>query len=338
MTPDFRIIADSKDITDAVRDRLLDLVVTDEAGIQSDTVSISLDDRRRGSGVAQLPRIGTSLTISMGYKERSLFYMGTYLVDEIEISSPPATVTVTGKAANMPNSFRSPKTRSWDETTVGAVVGAIAGEHGYAPAVDPALAAKAIVHLDQTEESDMSFLTRLAGLHDAVAKPAAGKLIFAMRGEAKSVGGKAMPIISLSGSDITRWSYKRSARKAEGGGDHQGDIPKPTGGTRAYWWDFDEGKRQEVTAGDPPYSTIRFVHASKSEAMDAAKARKNTGDRGQAELSISLPGRPQLAAECKLAIDLRPSLPALWVVKRVKHQLNLSGFATQADAELPSGE
>jgi phage protein D len=45
MTPDFRIHADSQDITERIQDRLLSLRVTDEAGIKSDTVELNLDDR-----------------------------------------------------------------------------------------------------------------------------------------------------------------------------------------------------------------------------------------------------------------------------------------------------
>jgi hypothetical protein len=339
MIPDFRIVADSVEITSVIRDRFLELQVTDEAGIESDMVRITLDDRRRDTGaIAELPRVGTCLEISLGYKETNLIHMGSYVVDEIEISFPPATLIVSGKAANMATSFRSPKTRSWDGTTIGAIVTTIALEHGYEPAMDPVLASKPIPHLDQTEESDMSFLTRLAGQHDAVAKPAAGRLAFALRGQAKSVSGKTLPVISLTESEVSRWSYQHSARKAEGSGKQKGNVPRSSGGTKTYWWDFEKGERQEVTVGDAPYSTIRFVHASEQEALDAAKSRKNTGDRGQSELSLSLSGNPRIAAECKLAIDFRPGIPAVWIIKSVKHQLGASGFITSIEAELPLEE
>jgi len=81
--------------------------------------------------------------------------------------------------------FRSPKTRSWDATTLGKLVETIAGEHGYTPKVDPELGAIPIPHLDQTAESDMALLTRLAAKHDAVAKPVAGFLVLARQGAAK---------------------------------------------------------------------------------------------------------------------------------------------------------
>lgn len=109
MRPCFRIYADSRDITAAVQDRFQELKITDEAGIKSDKLSLTLDDRRTASGaVAQLPRIGTRLAVAVGYRESSLTDMGSYLVDEIEISHPPATLRVGAKAADMAGPFRSP--------------------------------------------------------------------------------------------------------------------------------------------------------------------------------------------------------------------------------------
>ena len=44
MNPTFQIVADKRDITAEIKDRLLRLTVTDSAGIKSDTAEITLDD------------------------------------------------------------------------------------------------------------------------------------------------------------------------------------------------------------------------------------------------------------------------------------------------------
>lgn len=339
MQPLFRIYAGSQEITVAIRDRLIELVVTDEAGIQSDELKLTLDDRRREDGaIAELPRIGTVLTVSLGYAETTLVAMGRFIVDEVEIRSPPATLTVSAKAADMVGPFRSPKTRSWDETTLGQLVEAIASEHRYEAKIDPELGAIEIPHLDQTEESDMALLTRLATKHDAVAKPVAGFLVLAKQGAIKTITGQVMPTVRLSASDLAEWRYRHSARKPGGSGstsDH--DTQKPpttaTGGTRAYWWDFERGERREFTTGQPPFEEIRYVHATEAEAKAAAATRKNTGERGQGELSFSLSGDPRLAAEGRLSITLRPGIPTDWRIKRVEHRLGAQGYTTQVECE-----
>ena len=339
MQPIFRLYADRQEITAAIRDRLIELVVTDEAGIQSDELKLTLDDRRREDGaIAELPRIGTVLTVSIGYAETRLVTLGRFIVDEVEMRSPPATLTVSAKAADMVGPFRSPKTRSWEATTLGALVEAIAGEHRYQAKIDPELGAIQIPHLDQTAESDMALLTRLAAKHDAVAKPVAGFLVLARQGAAKTVTGQVMPTLRLNPSDLAEWRYRHSARKPGGSGSIiEGDTQKPpttaSGGTRAYWWDFEKGERREVTVGKPPFEELRYVHATEAEAKAAATTRKNTGERGQGELSFSLPGDPRLAAEGRLSLSLRPGIPTDWRIKRVEHRLGTQGYTTQVECE-----
>ena len=339
MQPLFRIYAGSQEITAAIRDRLIELVVTDEAGIQSDELKLTLDDRRREDGaIAELPRIGTVLTVSLGYAETRLVSLGRFIVDEIEIRSPPATLSVSAKAADMVGPFRSPKTRSWEATTLGALVSAIATEHRYQAKIDPELGAIAVPHLDQTAESDMALLTRLAAKHDAVAKPVAGFLVLARQGAAKTVTGQVLPTLRLEPEQLTQWRYQHRARKPAGTGSAQGeDGQSPpqvsTGGTKAYWWDFEKGERREVTTGSPPFEEIRYVHATEAEAKAAAATRKNTGERGQGELSFSLPGDPRLAAEGRLSINLRPGIPTDWRIKRVEHRLDAQGYTTQVECE-----
>ena len=342
MQPRFRIHADSVEITAAIRDRLIELVITDEAGIQSDELKLTLDDRRREDGaIAELPKIGTVLTVSLGYAETTLVTMGRFIVDEVELRSPPATLTVSAKAADMVGPFRSPKTRSWDATTLGQLVESIAVEHRYEPKIDQELGAIAIPHLDQTEESDMALLTRLASKHDAVAKPVAGLLVLARQGAIKTLTGQAMPTVQLIPSDLAEWRYRHAARKPGGSGATQDPstptLPTPpttaTGGTKAYWWDFEKGERREVTTGRPPFEEIRYVHATEAEAKAAAAAKKNRGERGQGELSFSLPGDPRLAAEGRLSIVLRPGIPTDWRIKRVEHRLGAQGYTTQVECE-----
>jgi len=218
------------------------------------------------------------------------------------------------------------------------LVSAIATEHRYQAKIDPELGAIAVPHLDQTAESDMALLTRLAAKHDAVAKPVAGFLVLARQGAAKTITGQALPTLRLEPEQLAQWRYQHSARKPAGTGSAQGENGQSppqvsTGGTKAYWWDFEKGERREVTTGSPPFEEIRYVHATEAEAKAAAATRKNTGERGQGELSFSLPGDPRLAAEGRLSINLRPGIPTDWRIKRVEHRLGSQGYTTQVECE-----
>jgi hypothetical protein len=342
MTPTFRILADAHDMTAAVKDRLLEITVIDEAGIESDSVKLSLDDRRGEDGsVAQLPSIGTKLSVHMGYLETSIVNMGSYVVDEIEIRNPPRTLDVMAKAADMTNTFRSPKTRSWDDMddseplTLGKIVRVIAEEHGYIPKVDPELAAISYEHIDQTEESDMNLLTRLADKVDAIAKPVDGCLLLYDKSSVKSVSGVDVPIVTLSESQLIEWTYRYSARKPAGRVSSDGgqDTPTVTGGIKAYYWDFSKAERREVTVGKEPFEVLRYVYSTKEDAERAAKSKKNTGDRLQGELYFSMPGEPTLIAGGVLTLVLRPGIPTRWRMTRIEHRLNNAGYVSRVECE-----
>jgi phage protein D len=321
MTPDFRIIADSTDITAAIRDRLLSLSVTDVAGIESDTVEIALDDR---DGVIALPRTGAELEVGLGYKETGVLTMGRFVVDEVSLSGPPQALTIRARAADLRQGLKKPRTRPWENVSVGDIVASIAGEHGYQPKVAEALASEVIAHIDQVDESDLNFLTRLARDRGAIAKPAGGLLLFVPPGEAKSASGKDLPEVRLSADRISRWEVTLAER---------GKYLAVT----ARWFDQAAAEEQPVTAGSgEPVFTIGRRYPDRAAAESAAKARLESFSRGLATLRLTCPGDPLLVAESRLTLSgVRHGVDAAWSVTRVAHRLDSNGYVCDLEAETP---
>ncbi len=319
MTPAFQILADSHDITAKIADRLLSLTLTDEVGIQSDTVEIRLDDR---DSAIELPRTGAELVVSVGYQESGLVRMGLYIVDEMVLSGPVRTLTIRGKAANMRQSIKAPKTRSWDDITLGSLVGAIAGEHGLTPRVGQELAEITLPHLDQTEESDLHLLTRLARQYDALTKPVGDHLILVKRGQAKSASGKQIPEIGIQPTDVSSWQ----ATLAERG---------RYGSVTAEWHDKAAAKRESVQAGGgEPVFQLRRSYPDSEQAIAAAEAKLVSLNRGTGSLDVTLPGNPSLMAEGLVDMNgFRTGIDGRWLVNRVTHSINSQGFSTSFSAE-----
>ena len=73
MTPVFRILADGRDITAQINDRLLTLRTSDKPGMESDEFELRIDDR--DSAVA-LPSRGASIEIFLGYAGQTLTRLG----------------------------------------------------------------------------------------------------------------------------------------------------------------------------------------------------------------------------------------------------------------------
>ena len=228
MTPAWLILADGVDVTGNFNDRLLSLTVTDNEGLKSDTCEIEVDDR---DGRLAVPRKGTLLSISMGYRETGLTLMGVYTVDEVELSGFPRKMRISGSAADLRDKLKAQRNKGYEGKTVGEIVKEIAGRHGLTPAVGSSLASFRYDYLGQTEESDLHFLTRLARRHDALAKVANGRLLLTKRGEAKAASGAALVEAIIGAAQVIEYSATFQDRPA-----HKK--------SKASWWDRKKAKRE----------------------------------------------------------------------------------------------
>lgn len=321
MTPAFKIIAAGINITPQIKDRLLGLTVNDEAGFKSDTVEIELDDR---DNAIELPLPGAPIAVFMGYEETFLVPMGVYTAEEVLAKGPPDTVTIRGKAANMGGEMQEQKTRNWDDMTIGDIVATIAGEHELEPKVAERLAGFHYEHLDQTDESDMNFLTRIAQDHDALATVKGEALLFIGRGEGLTASGLPMLPVPITRTGQIKWQMTLASR-----GNFQS--------VEAYWHDEETGNRQTVTVGEgSPVRKLRHVHATEEEAETAAQARLDEAERGTDTLKVTMPGNPLIAAEGQiLAIGFRIGVSGTWSITSTKHEINGRGFTTQIMTEKP---
>ncbi|AJF07759.1 contractile injection system protein, VgrG/Pvc8 family [Geoalkalibacter subterraneus] len=321
MTPDFRIEADNQDITAIIRERFLELRLRDEAGLESDSCEIRLDDR---APHIALPRTGAVLEVALGYRETGLVAMGRWVVDEVSISGPPDTLIIRARAADLGQALRAPQERSWPlNTTIGDLVTTIAGEHGFIPSIADELAGITLPHIDQTE-SDLHLLTRLAREYDAVAKAAGGRLLFVPRAQARSAAGEPLAHITWTRESLTDYEVTMAER---------GKYAAVT----TYWHDQGSAERTPVTVGEgEPVLTVRRAYPDAAAATAAAQSRLAATLRGAAVLRASGPGAANLLAEARLTItDGREGLAGEWSLISVDHTLNDGGYRCSIEAETP---
>ena len=318
--PACRIEVGGRDVTAAFSDRLLRIVVTDNSGDDSDEVEIELDDR---DYAIEEPRRGASLTVYLGYKDAPLVLLGKFVVDEALPEGPPDRFIIRGKAADMRGGLKAPRTRSWRDTTVGAIVSQIASDQGLQPAVASGLASRPIVHRDQTNESDMHFLTRLGRDFGAVAAPKNGRLVFAPAGAATAASGTPLTGVTLKRSDLIDWKGVAADRE---------DF----GSVKARWRDRAQARTLYETAGEgEPVKTLRHRYPTQAAAKAAADAEFARLNRVSGGVEITLPGRADIAAQTPITLTgLRPSLNKQWIATRVEHQVEFggSGFTTRVEA------
>lgn len=324
MTPDFQILADSQNITHIIRDRLIELRITDEAGWQSDSIEIKLDDRLSN---IELPRHGAQLDVRIGYIEEGLTRLGVFTIDEVNVNGPPDTLTIRGRAANFRNSLKEQKQRSWDNITLSDLVKSIAKEHDLEPVIGQDLIAKSIQHIDQTDESDLHFLTRIAKDYGAISKPVDNRLIFVSKGDARTATNKPMPVIPLSKTDLTRYGFNVADR-----GKYEAVI--------AHWYDSNTAKQVPVKVGSTsarPIFTLKGLHPDKESAQNAARAKLKALQRGQSSGNLTLQGRLNATAETKVVLKgIKDRIDGDWIITRAEHQLNNQGLTTRLNIETPN--
>lgn len=323
MKPAFKITADKKDVTALIAQRLVSINITDETGLVSDTCEILLDNRDEK---LEIPARSAVLEVSLGYDDKPLTKMGSYIVDDVEISNPPLQMRVVGKASNtldknLSKRIKAPKSKSWHGYSLVGIITAIANNNGFKAAIDGYFTQIYISHLDQTDESDISFLNSLAKDYGAFVKLSLGRMIFFRKGTSISISGKELPTIKLSSKDISDWKIRIS------------DMEK-FGKVISKWHNFATGKEEDVFSGngDPAY-TMRYKFVSQARALEAAKAKLGEFKRGAENLNFSTLGNPSLSAENKLTFsDIKYLKNKNWIITSVNHSLSDQGFTTGVSA------
>ncbi len=268
--------------------------------------------------------ISTELTLHLGYDDKPLGHIGLFVVDELLWQGRPDTLTIRARAADFKNSLKEQRTNGWHEISIESICTVIAAQHDLAADVSPALASKHINHIDQTEESDLHFLTRLARQYDAVSTIKAKRLIFSQKGQVSldtHLVGDSKP------TDLTSYRFTMPDRHR-----YVAAI--------AHWHNNQTGKREPVRVGKEgkPVYTVRSQQPDKESARIAAQSALKSLKRGTVTGELTLPGNTKFRAGGKLTLsNFRDEIDGDWIVTRVEHRLSRQGFNASASVESPKG-
>ncbi|PQL06864.1 contractile injection system protein, VgrG/Pvc8 family [Pantoea ananatis] len=355
-TPDFTIKIETKDKTEDIRPRLISLKLTDNRGLEVDQLDLVLDD---SDGQLVMPPFGAKVVLEIGWKGQPLADKGSYIIDQVTYQGAPDTITVVARSADFSGSLDVKITDSYPDMTVGEVVDKIAKRNGLTSDVRPEIARKKIKHIDQTQETDGTFITRLAMLVGAVAAIKDKTLLFFPPGQGVTVSGKPIPLLNLNRQDGDKYEYKLFKRD-----DYSG--------VEAKWYDQKKAQQKGITVNTipPATPTLNPVHpaakniptigqqdpgktyvfgsnkklfvlnthfSSQEEAEEAAKAKWQELQRNRATLKILLalgaakliPETPVKAQGFKSVIDNQK-----WLITNIVHTLDKSGFTTLLNLEL----
>ena len=369
-TPKFSVVVitqdkQKKDITQTVADRLMSLTLEDNRGFEADMLDLQLSDH---DGKLALPPRNATIHVAIGWQGEPLIDKGKYLVDEVQFSGAPDTLTIRARAADLKGSLSTQKERSFHSIKLGALIEQIAKENQLKAECAKDYAEQTIAHIDQTSESDINLLTRLAEQYGAMATVKNGVLLFMPLGQGKTATGKPIPAVVITKQEGDSYTFSLA----------ESDNYKAV---RAYWHNTDTGKRGEitidentnvvkkqrmtkgrqlkdgtvkgarlskrkyntleqkepVTSDSNQIKTLRHTYATEASALNAAKSAFDRLKRGVATFSLTLAyGIPDLMPETPVQLSgFKKEIDGSdWLITKVTHNLSDGGYTSQVECEL----
>lgn len=322
-TPIIHLTADNKPLNDRLLGRVISLSITDNATGEADELSLSLSDF---DGAIELPSRGVVLSCALGYTDAGVYDMGQYTVDKVEWGGAPDVLTIKAKSADFKNTLKNTRSQSYHATTLGNIAGQIATRHALKLVISDNLVNLPISHIDQTDESDINLLTRLAHSVGAKVVIKAGALLVFAPNTHTTPSGKPLSLhtISRKVGDAYRFSVE-----------DRNDADT----VEASYHDTASASRQVVNADgtstaasdDQTSRRIKGVYPSKDKAKLAAKAELDRTKQSAAKFSINLSyGYPAISTEAPVKlVGFKKQIDALtWTVQKCVHNYTKSGGLT----------
>ena len=228
--PIYKISVNDMDKSLDLLPRLISFDLKDNRGTEVDTLTLTLDD---SDGAVPMPKRGTKLALAIGWQTEGLVDKGIFYVQKCTAQGSPDTVTITATSLDLAEKIKEKKDKTYNDKTVGEIIQHIAKDNGLDAVVNDKLAAEKITHLLQKGESDTNLLDRLAERFDAICTVKENKLLFVLRGEAKTASGLPLPAVVINRQSGDQHSYSR-------------DESKNFIAVKARWHDYGTGKRGEV--------------------------------------------------------------------------------------------
>ena len=337
-TPICILTADNKPLNEQINSRIISVTVTDNRADKADELSISIDD---SDGLLELPKRGVRLNCKMGFIGEELHDKGDFIVDETEWSGTPDVITVKASSANFKSKIKEEKSKSYHRMSFGQIAADIAQRHKLRLNMVDDLKKIDLKHIDQTNESDLNLLARLAKQNGAEMSVKKDQLLIFKAGSAKTASGKDLAKIIITRHDGDQFRYSEQDRESD-----------YTGVAASY---HDQGKatRKRVTSGQAEVrddnddsstktKALKGTFASQEEAQRAADAKMAEIKRGQAQFNIALAyGNPAISSESPISIQgFKKEIDAMpWIVAKATHQYDKSsGLTTQLELESSKGK
>lgn len=157
-TPAYLITYEGVDITADVQQHLEKLSFSDVVESESPDLSLTFEDVDGLWKTSWYPETGAKVRVELGYED-DLFEVGTFDIDELEMSGPPDIFVLKALATGIAQSLRTRKSRSHENKTLEEIAQAVADENELTLQGD--IERIQIERVTQNRQTDLAFLKSL---------------------------------------------------------------------------------------------------------------------------------------------------------------------------------
>jgi phage protein D len=335
-TPVFFIKANGVDITAKLANLGISMTVTDNEGINADSLEIGIDDK---DGLVDTPKAGAVLQAIGGYKGR-LRDFGRFSVDSVNLTGWPQRIVISAKSVAAKSLAKQRQTLAFKPAnfpTYGAILEHIAGMVGIAPAIHSTIAQIENIYEAMADETGTQFILRLCDKLGATISIKDQRLVAVPKGGGQSASGKSLGSITVTRpgnllSYSATWDDNQAYSSVAASYYDRGKNEKKT-----------EVCTVENPRGDPqawnglPVWNIREPYENQAAAKRAAKAKAADIQRAQGSATFEINGDPFALAEATAIVSgARKDVNGNWRVKSASHSFSAtSPYTTTLSCDVP---
>jgi len=312
ITPEFTLIANGTDVTSKINLDASKISFEDEAGTVADEIRLVIE------GSFKKPKYEDELRLYIGTKEKGQFFCGVFKVQTSTYKKGAQNcMEITATAVDFSKSIKVKRNRSYENVSVKKIVELIAkrSECEVSSDFDDIY----VIHEEQTSESDLHFLKRLASSYNALFSLKNNKLVFKKRMK-DGKKSDALPRFPLELDELTSVSIENTNKTLYNS-------------CKAIWRDTKDNEQKSVIVGsEQPMKVIKDSFESKADAKTKAQAALDKANAGTKVGDISCAGFTIYAGGI---LDLSGTFEddGEYEIKSVNHTLDSNGWNMQIKIE-----
>ncbi|MEG1987982.1 MAG: contractile injection system protein, VgrG/Pvc8 family [Oscillibacter sp.] len=304
-----------------------EIVYTDPASGEADSLDIAIHDRDRQWTVAWLPRRGDTMTAAIRVTDwnqegdNRTMPCGFFILDDFSFGGWPVTGTLSGVSVPADGGFRATeRTKTWEKATIQEIGKEIAKRAGITLVWDVPGTPFVLASIEQSEQTDCDFFAGLCKTYGYSMKVYAQKIVVFDREAYK----KTPPVATVKETMITAFGWHQTLNGTYTGGEYTYTSPKTEEELKAT---VGTGTRILKQSGKAD---------SKADAERKIRAAVNDANHAGTTLSITMTGNAFFtAAQCVTVVGLG-KLSGKYYIDKVTHHIG-NGYTMDLELALVAG-